>query len=121
MTGDIEPLDRHSVCHITTCGRVTGNPHRIEIWFAQANQTLYVLSGGGDVSDWVRNLIADPFVRIEVGDFSLGGVARVIHAETGEDRLARDLVFEKYRKGYGGDLSEWRESSLAIGIDLVTD
>ncbi len=121
MTGIIEALDRHSVCHITTRGRVTGNPHRIEIWFAQADQTFYVLSGGGDNSDWVRNLIADPVVRIEVGRFSLGGVARVIDAETGEDRLARDLVFEKYQKGYGGDLSEWRESSLAIGIDLVTD
>ncbi len=121
MTGIIESLDRHSVCHITTRGRVTGKPHRIEIWFAQADQTIYVLSGGGDHSDWVRNLIADPVVLIEVGGFSLRGLARVMHAETSEDRLARDLVFEKYQKGYGGDLSEWRESSLAIGIDLVAD
>ncbi len=31
-------------------------PHEIEIWFADDDDTLYMLSGGGDRSDWVRNL-----------------------------------------------------------------
>jgi hypothetical protein len=45
-------------CYITTTGRRTGRPHTIEIWFGLLQGTVYVLSGGGDRSDWVRNIKA---------------------------------------------------------------
>ena len=47
-------------CYLTTRGRVTGNDHEIEIWYARDGDTLYLLAGAGDASDWVRNLQADP-------------------------------------------------------------
>ncbi|HYM14238.1 MAG TPA: hypothetical protein VEZ14_01605 [Dehalococcoidia bacterium] len=31
-------------CYVTTVGRVTGRPHTVEIWFATAGPTLYVLA-----------------------------------------------------------------------------
>ena len=49
-------------CHLTTRGRVSGRPHEIEIWFALDDGTLYLLSGGGERSDWVRNLRTEPSV-----------------------------------------------------------
>src|SRR5919198_4125925 len=49
VSGDAE-LD---YAYLTTTGRVTGRPHEIEIWFALHAGTVYVLSGGGDRSDWV--------------------------------------------------------------------
>src|SRR5262249_4866622 len=57
--------DDHSMaaddfCYVTTTGRRTGRPHRIEIWYAADGNTLYLLSGGGRGSDWVQNAIADP-------------------------------------------------------------
>lgn len=43
-------------CYVTTTGRRSGNPHTIEIWFAQHGGRVYLLSGGGEASDWVKNL-----------------------------------------------------------------
>jgi deazaflavin-dependent oxidoreductase (nitroreductase family) len=105
-------------CYLTTKGRVTGRPHRIEIWFAIDGPTLYMLSGGGDRSDWVRNLRTTSEVSVEIGTNSFAGRARVVEDEA-EDRRARQLVHDKYAPGYGGDLEDWRRRSLPIAVDLV--
>ncbi|MGB5168244.1 MAG: nitroreductase family deazaflavin-dependent oxidoreductase [Acidimicrobiia bacterium] len=115
ISGD---LDRHEVCDVTTVGRVTGRPHRIEIWFAHDNGTMYLLSGGSDRSDWVRNLIANPAVTVDIAGASFSGRGRVVEGGTDEDRLARDLVFAKYTPNYAGDLTEWRDTALPVAIDL---
>lgn len=104
-------------CYLTTRGRVTGRSHRIEIWFAIDNDTLYMLSGGGERSDWVRNLLVRPAVTIEVGAGRFDGHARVVR-ERAEDELARALLFDKYAESYGSDLSGWRGSALPIAVDL---
>jgi hypothetical protein len=52
-------LGSQDYLYLTTNGRVSGAPHRIEIWFALSGTTAYLLSGGGDRSDWVRNLRAE--------------------------------------------------------------
>ena len=51
-------------CYLTTRGRVSGQPHEIEIWFTADDDTLYMLAGAGDRSDWVRNLRAEPAVTV---------------------------------------------------------
>ncbi len=105
-------------CHLTTTGRTTGRPHRIEIWFAaRDDRTLFLLAGGGRASDWVLNLEAGPDVEVEVGGRRHGGRARVLEAGGDEDRLARRLLVEKYRSG-ADDLSGWGASALAVAVDL---
>jgi len=105
-------------CYLTTTGRVTGKPHRIEIWFAAApeSDTIYILSGGRERSDWVRNLVASPSCTVEIGAERYSGYGRVIEG-TAEDPIARELVFEKYRRA--DDLEQWREEALPIAIDLA--
>jgi deazaflavin-dependent oxidoreductase (nitroreductase family) len=105
-------------CYLTTQGRVSGRPHEIEIWFARQGDTLYLLSGGGDRADWVRNLRAQPAVTVRVGDVTSPAMGRVIEAGTTEDSLARRLVFEKYQPEYGGDLRGWRDTAVAVAIDV---
>jgi deazaflavin-dependent oxidoreductase (nitroreductase family) len=109
-------------CYLTTAGRVSGRPHTIEIWFALQGRTLYVLSGGGDRSDWVRNLLMWPEVTVRIGRrdaAELPGRARVVEAGSEEDELARRLVVAKYQPSYGGDLSGWRRSALPVAVDLT--
>ena len=104
-------------CYLTTTGRVTGHPHQIEIWFAIDRDTLYLLSGGGGRSDWVKNLRREPAVTVEIVSCAFGGRARVVTDPT-EDERARALVYEKYAPGYRGDLANWRRSALPIAVDL---
>ena len=103
--------------YLTTTGRRSGRPHRIEIWFARHQRTLYFLAGAGRSSDWVANLIVSPRVHVEVGDLSTPATARLI-TDSAEDELARDLVFAKYQPGYEGDLTNWRARSLPVAVDL---
>lgn len=104
-------------CYLTTTGRVTGQPRRIEIWFAIDRDTLYMLSGGGDSSDWVKNLRRNPSVRVEIATGSFQGRARVVKDPTESER-ARALVHDKYAPGYRGDLTSWRRRSLPIAVDF---
>ena len=104
-------------CYLTTTGRRTGRPHRIEIWYATDGDTLYLLSGGGRSSDWVRNLIADPAVLVEVDGDVRAAHGRVLEGGA-EAEQARSLVFAKYAPRYDGDLTGWRQRALPIAIDL---
>jgi deazaflavin-dependent oxidoreductase (nitroreductase family) len=105
-------------CYLTTTGRATGRPHRIEIWFAIDGKTLYLLSGGRERSDWVKNLRREPRVTIEIGRGVFAGQARIVEDDS-EDQRARRLVHDKYAGGYSGELTEWRGSALPIAIDLI--
>lgn len=104
-------------CYLTTIGRVTGQPHRIEIWFAIDRDTLYMLAGGGDRSDWVKNLRRDPSVTVEIGTSNFQGRARVV-VDSAEGERARAFVHDKYAPGYRGDLESWRRRSLPIAVDF---
>jgi hypothetical protein len=166
----IDALATESFCYVTTTGRRTGNPHRIEIWFGLAEgpgespapkrtrpaspgaanrprssgkirevaaprgpepaspgaasrpstsrRTVYVLSGGREQSDWVRNIVRTPEVTVRIGEQTFGGRARIV-SEPAEERMARDLVFGKYEPRYTGDLTNWRDRALPIAIDLL--
>ena len=105
-------------CYLTTRGRVTGDPHEIEIWFALDESTLFMLSGGGSVSDWVQNLQAAPSVTVRVRGRTYHATARVLEHGTDEDARARQLVYEKYQPRYSGSLDDWRERSLPVAIDV---
>ena len=109
-------LAGESHCYLTTTGRVSGRPREIEIWFDLDGATLYLLSGGGDRSDWVKNLLARPEVTVRIGDTVLAGRARVVE-DAAEDARARRLLIEKYG-GPGRDLERWRRTALAVAVDF---
>ena len=117
QAGDPE-LDRSDVCHLTTTGRVSGRFHRIEIWFAHRNGTLYFLSGGGGRADWVLNLLRSPRVTVQIGGREYVGEGRVVR-DSAEEALARDLLYRKYAERYADDLVDWRETALPVAVDLL--
>jgi deazaflavin-dependent oxidoreductase (nitroreductase family) len=103
-------------CYLTTTGRVTSQPHTIEIWFALDGHTLYMLSGSHS-SDWVKNLLRNPDVTVRLGDTRFAGRARVV-AHADEDALARRLVVEKYQPRSSDDLSSWGRTALPVAVEL---
>jgi deazaflavin-dependent oxidoreductase (nitroreductase family) len=131
ITGSLPPSQRtgdrygsgidEDFCYITTTGRRTGNPHRIEIWFAAApgSRTIYILAGGRERSDTVRNALADPHVTVRIGDQEGAATARVVAPGTEEDALARRLILAKYQVATSDDLESWGRSALPVAFDLA--
>ena len=114
---DEEELAALDFCYLTTTGRRTGHPHTIEIWFALEDDEVFVLSGGGDASDWVRNLRAIPTVGLRLGVRYMITQAHVVE-DPHQDALARRLLVEKYSPRCEGDLEEWGRTSLPVVIQL---
>jgi deazaflavin-dependent oxidoreductase (nitroreductase family) len=103
-------------CYITTTGRVTGNPHTIEIWFALHERVLYILTGGSFRSDTVRNLQKQPMSRVKLKEVTYDATARLV-SDPDEDELARRLLFEKYRSS-DEDLDSWSKTALPVAFDF---
>jgi len=116
--GPPEVLAGESYLYLSTTGRVTGRVHEIEIWFALEDGNAYLLSGGGDASDWVRNLRARPACRVRLGGRRFAARARIVEEGTPEDGRARELLYAKYQPGYSGDLASWRDSALVVALRL---
>ena len=120
MSLEPEAMAAEQFCYLTTTGRTSGLPRTIEIWFALAGRTLYMLAGGGPQPGWVKNLLREPEVRVRLAGSDFSGRARIVR-EAAEDRVARRLVFEKYQPTYGGDLTGWSWRSLPVAVDLAPD
>jgi deazaflavin-dependent oxidoreductase (nitroreductase family) len=118
MMRDLAPLAEDDFCYLTTAGRRSGRPHTIEIWFALEGHTMYLLSGGRDRADWVKNVLKQPEVQVRIRERAFTGQARLI-TEEHEDALARKLVYSKYAPRDSDDLTDWSRSSLPVAIELI--
>jgi len=111
-------LAEESYCYLTTTGRVTGNPHEIEIWFGLKDDTIYLLSGNMDRSDWIKNLLKNPSVTVRIADQTFNATARLV-TDKQEEMSARNMVADKYNeRKVNGALSNYARSALVVGIDI---
>jgi deazaflavin-dependent oxidoreductase (nitroreductase family) len=121
MESGMDTWDVAQFCYLTTKGRRTGHPHTIEIWFGMRESQLYMLSGGGDRSDWVRNLSRDPAVSVSLSGAGVeprSGRARVV-GDPREELMARRLLAAKYQGWREGDaLSSWARTALPVAVDF---
>jgi hypothetical protein len=79
-----------------------------------------MLAGGGERSDWVRNLRANAAVGLRVGAYEGPATAAVVTDES-DDALARRLLAAKYQ-GWepGKPMSEWAATALAVEVVPAT-
>ena len=118
MDHNFQDFVREEYCYLTTIGRITGRPHEIEIWFGLQNRTLYLLSGGGDRADWVKNLRRNPIVTVRLANHTFTGQARLV-SDQQEEMIARNMLADKYKEREAdGSLSEWARTALVVAIDV---
>jgi deazaflavin-dependent oxidoreductase (nitroreductase family) len=116
---NLDQLQNEDFCYLTTTGRISGRTHTIEIWFALHGKTLYILAGGREKSDWVKNILKLPTVQVRIGQSVFNGQGRVVDVQDGkEDAFARALVFDKYTPRDSDDLTDWARTSLPVAVDL---
>lgn len=112
MTDDVD----HEFAYLTTTGRITGAPHTIEIWYRRIADVVWFISGGGDRSDWVRNLLANPACTIEIGDDVLSGTAFL---DAQEELAPREALSERYQHWErGSPMTRWATEGLLVGVRL---
>ena len=109
-----DDLRSASECRLITTGRKTGQPREIRIWFAAVGDRLYMLAGGREEAHWVRNVKAEPGVRVRLGRRVFEGRGRPVEGES-DDPVAREAIAAKY--GTKG-LERWLRDSLPVRIDL---
>jgi deazaflavin-dependent oxidoreductase (nitroreductase family) len=85
--------------YLTTIGRRSGRPRRIEIWFTSRDGRDYVIAETGHAAHWVQNLLADPRVRWRVGRRTRRGRARILDSPA--DAAMRRAAQARSRQKYG--------------------
>jgi deazaflavin-dependent oxidoreductase (nitroreductase family) len=79
---------------LTHCGRKTGKPHEVTIWFVLDGDRLYV--GTANVKrQWVRNVQKTPQVKLSIGGEMFEGTARFLTDRT-EHEHAMAAIRRKY-------------------------
>jgi deazaflavin-dependent oxidoreductase (nitroreductase family) len=85
--------------YLTMVGRRSGRPREIEIWFTRHGACYYLVAEHGERAQWVRNLRAEPAVRVRVGDRTFAARARVVDA--GAEPVLAQAVRQRSERKYG--------------------
>ncbi len=90
--------------YLTTIGRKTGLPREIEIWFVSFDGKYYVLAEHREKAQWVRNIRANPRVRVRVGEKSFDATARVLDKTRDRATYEKAQRLEREKYGWGAGL-----------------
>jgi deazaflavin-dependent oxidoreductase (nitroreductase family) len=98
--------DRHSRSReisISVTGRKSGKTISNPIWFVLADDTLNLLPVQGSGTQWYKNVLKNPAIRIKAGDTEVE-----LKATPVTDAEQVSSVVEKFRKKYGaGDVKKY--------------
>lgn len=112
---DFTGLNRESLLELTVLGRKTGRPHTVKIWFIATRDKLYVSSGRGSDSQWVKNLKHTPTVTCHVGSTRLQGTAIWLEGKQVQDDIF-PLFFRKYFLARIFRWIGWYQEAFAFAI-----
>jgi deazaflavin-dependent oxidoreductase (nitroreductase family) len=74
---------------LETRGRKSGLPRRIPVGKALEGGTLWIVAEHGRKASYVRNIEADPHVRVRVGRRWRSGIAQVLYDDDWRERQRR--------------------------------
>ncbi len=101
---------------LTVTGRKSGREITLPVWFVQQGGTLYLLPVRGSGSDWYKNVLREPTIRLTAGDAQLTPRATPI---TDPARVAQ--VVDMFRAKYGADDVEayYPKRDAAVEVPLT--
>ncbi len=91
-----EQLSRHREIDITVTGRKSGRSISIPVWFVLEGEKLYLLPVQGSDTQWYKNVLKDPSIRIGARGTETG-----IKVTPITDAAEVSSVVEKFRVKYG--------------------
>ncbi|ASW53442.1 nitroreductase/quinone reductase family protein [Plantactinospora sp. KBS50] len=110
----VQALERQRTIEISTIGRRSGRPRRIEIWRYRAGGR-YWLTGSPGRRDWYANLLARPEFTLHLADLDLQVRGRAV-----TDPDERAVVFGEIVPAldWAGSLESWIAGSPLMEIEL---
>jgi deazaflavin-dependent oxidoreductase (nitroreductase family) len=83
----IRALDASSEVELTVTGRTSGPEITIPVWFVREGDTLYLVPVNGSDSDWYKNVLERPTIRVSARNAHFSARAAPI-TEYGSDDVA---------------------------------
>ncbi|NJN19751.1 MAG: nitroreductase family deazaflavin-dependent oxidoreductase [Oscillochloris sp.] len=112
-----QAIERGLTCDITTIGRMSGQPRRIEIWYFVIAGDVYI-SGTPGARDWLANLRVHPGFTFHVkhgARADLPAHAEIID-EPGDRRRIMAQLMQANSYFAGGDLEAWVAGSPLVRV-----
>jgi hypothetical protein len=111
-------LVRDRTVDITTIGRQSGQPRRIEIWFHNLDGRIYI-SGRPGRRGWYANVIAHPDFVFHLKDSAQADIPARAHPII--DPAERRRVLSGVLAGIGREsaLEDWVDRSPLIEVELL--
>jgi deazaflavin-dependent oxidoreductase (nitroreductase family) len=111
-------LENDRTIDITTTGRRSGEPRRIEIWMYRHGGRTF-LSGSPGRRDWYANLVANPEFTFHLKGSVQADLAAVAHPITDEAERREVIggILEELGRGYGSR-DEWAAGSPLVQVEF---
>lgn len=104
-------LSRASEIQLSVTGRKSGKTITNPVWFVAEDGKLYLLPVSGADSQWYRNVLKNPQVRIHVGGAEAG-----LRLQPLTESSAVKSVVEKFRQKYGASDVKKYYSELNVAV-----
>jgi deazaflavin-dependent oxidoreductase (nitroreductase family) len=115
MTDEVrQALERQQTVEITTTGRRSGRPSRIETWRYRAAGRFW-LTGSPGARDWYANMLADPEFTLHLNGMDLKVRGRPV---TDPDERARVFGAIVEKLSWAESLESWLAGSPLVEIEL---
>ena len=110
-------LARDRLIDITTTGRTSGRPRRIETWFYRSGGGVY-LTGSPGRRDWYANLRADPAFTFHLKESAVADLAARAAPITDPAERRAILAPILAELGQGGALEAWVAGSPLMVVSF---
>ena len=98
-----ERLAKYRQMKLSVIGRKSGKPISIPVWFVLEGEKLYLLPVQGSDTQWHKNALKNPSIRIEAR-----GAEEEFRAKPTTEANEVKSVIEKFREKYGaGDVKKY--------------
>jgi hypothetical protein len=108
-------LDRAYEIRLSVKGRRSGRDISRPVWFVHEGNTLYLLPVQGSDTNWYKNFLVDPTLKISVNGIEIPARGKPI---TDSSRV--DDVVRKFKSKYGeGDVKKYYpKTDIAVEVPL---
>ena len=108
-------LQQTDQVELTVTGRVSGREISFPVWFVKENEKFYLLPVRGSDSDWYKNMLKTPRLRLTADGASVTATAKPIT----DPARVREVV-DKFRATYGRDqvAQYYPKTDVAVDVGL---